>query len=164
MPELDLDDGRRPERVVEEFLSPAPGHLDRLANRLGQPGGLDRLRVPRLAAEPAADKRRDDAHLRAGRPIASAISSLRSKRVLGRSPNGRLVPFDVGQGGMGLDGGMGLVAVRVGLLDDLAGELSAFRKVPALGHQLSLAAVALSRWSKMVLSSTVGSAAPRTPP
>src|ERR1035437_3049850 len=59
----DLDYGCRPERVIEEFLGAAPRHLHRFANGFGQSGGLDRLRVPRLAAEPPTDERADDPDL-----------------------------------------------------------------------------------------------------
>ena len=60
---LDLDDGGRPEGVIEELLLPAPAHLDGLAGRLGQPRGLDGLLAGALAAESAADEGRDDAHV-----------------------------------------------------------------------------------------------------
>ena len=46
MPELILTMAAGPERVIEELLGAAPGHLHRFADGLGQPGGLDRLRVP----------------------------------------------------------------------------------------------------------------------
>ena len=60
---LDLDDGGRPEGVIEEFLLPAPAHLHGLAGRLGQPGRLDRLLAAALAAESAPDEGGDHPHV-----------------------------------------------------------------------------------------------------
>src|ERR1035441_8742827 len=52
----DLDYRCGPERVIEELLLAGPGHLHRFANCFGQPGGLDRLRAPGLAAKPSPDE------------------------------------------------------------------------------------------------------------
>ena len=74
----------------------------------------------------------------AGRPMASAISRCAPNGFWVEAQTVALSAFDLRQGGMGLHRGMSDVAVEVGLLEGLAGELPAFRKVPALSHHSAL--------------------------
>ena len=56
MPELILTIAAGPERVVEELLGAAPGHLHRLADRFGQPRGFDACWLRVLPPNPPPTK------------------------------------------------------------------------------------------------------------
>ena len=133
-----LNDGRRPERVVEEFVGPAPGDLDRLPGELRQSDGLDGLDVPGLPAEPAADEWHDDVDVRGRDAERLDDLVLEPERGLGRRPDRGPVALDARQGRMRFHRGVGHIGVQIGFVEKGGREGLALAEVAPLRHDVAL--------------------------
>ena len=136
----DLEDRGGVERVEEELLLAAPDHAHRPPRGHRQTGGLDGLLGRALAAEPAADVRRDDAHL-LGREVQGPRDlRLERERRLRAGPHRDLAVLDRGHGRVRLHRRVRGVVVQVRLLEDLRRQLltgtqaAAFRDGVARGR------------------------------
>ncbi len=134
----DLDHGRRPEGVVEELVFPAPGDLDGLPRELRQHRCLDGLRVQILAAEPSPDEGRDNPNIPGRKAQRLGDLVLGPEGRLRRGPDRGLVPLDLGRRRVGLDCGVGHVAVEIGLVEERGRERLALFEVAALGDNPGL--------------------------
>ncbi len=109
-----LGDSGRIERIVEELLGARPGNLHRPAGDLRQTRRLDGLQVRALAAEAAAEKRRDHMHVAMRHAQRGGDAVARRKRRLRRRPDRHAPVLEFGDGRMRLHRRMGDVALEEG--------------------------------------------------
>ncbi len=111
----------RPEGIIEEFFTAAPGNLYWFSRYLGQSSCFHSLPVAVLPAKSSSHEGSDNTDILQGKTQGTGYLFLDTERSLGGYPKGDLTLFYVCYRRMSLNRGMGYVAVEIGLFNNGGG-------------------------------------------